>query len=164
MKNVVMHRRRDRNSRSRRSGFVMREERKCANIRRAGGFQQGVSTMCDYSLQHVRSRPAKVGDKLTTRDFGTRTRSEPACASTKVTCGEFVANLRRPRPDVLKAVVTHCGNSLLEAPSSAGQSPAPTLLAHYKPLRRLRLFRSRRRCMTTFFIAQWNPSDRPGLP
>ena len=24
--------------------------------------------MCDYSLQSVRSRPAKVGDKLTTRD------------------------------------------------------------------------------------------------
>ena len=30
--------------------------------------------MCDYSLQNVRSRPAKVGDKLTTRDFGTSTR------------------------------------------------------------------------------------------
>ena len=30
--------------------------------------------MCDYSLQHVRSRPAKVGDKLTTREFGTGTR------------------------------------------------------------------------------------------
>jgi hypothetical protein len=30
--------------------------------------------MCDYSLQDVRSRPAKVGDKLTTRDFGTCTR------------------------------------------------------------------------------------------
>ena len=30
--------------------------------------------MCDYSLQNVRSRPAKVGDKLTTRDFGTCTR------------------------------------------------------------------------------------------
>ena len=29
--------------------------------------------MCDYSLQNVRSRPAKVGDKLTTRDFGTCT-------------------------------------------------------------------------------------------
>ena len=29
--------------------------------------------MCDYSLQNVRSRPAKVGDKLTTRDFGTGT-------------------------------------------------------------------------------------------
>jgi hypothetical protein len=30
--------------------------------------------MCDYSLLHVRSRPAKVGDKLNTRDFGTGTR------------------------------------------------------------------------------------------
>ncbi len=30
--------------------------------------------MCDYSLAHVRSRPANVGDKLVTRDFGTGTR------------------------------------------------------------------------------------------
>jgi hypothetical protein len=30
--------------------------------------------MCDYSLHNVRSRPAKVGDKLSTRDFGTGTR------------------------------------------------------------------------------------------
>jgi hypothetical protein len=30
--------------------------------------------MCDYSLTNVKSRPAKVGDKLTTRDFGTGTR------------------------------------------------------------------------------------------
>jgi hypothetical protein len=30
--------------------------------------------MCDYSLHNVRSRPAKVGDKLTTRDFRTGTR------------------------------------------------------------------------------------------
>jgi hypothetical protein len=30
--------------------------------------------MCDYSLHSVRSRPAKVGDKLVTRDFGTGTR------------------------------------------------------------------------------------------
>lgn len=30
--------------------------------------------MCDYSLQNVSSRPAKVGDKLTTRDFGLGTR------------------------------------------------------------------------------------------
>jgi hypothetical protein len=30
--------------------------------------------MCDYSLQSVRSRAAKVGDRLTTRDFGTGTR------------------------------------------------------------------------------------------
>lgn len=26
--------------------------------------------MCDYSLHHVKTRPAKVGDKLTVRDFG----------------------------------------------------------------------------------------------
>ena len=30
--------------------------------------------MCDYSLQSILSRPAKVGDKLTTRNFGTGTR------------------------------------------------------------------------------------------
>ena len=29
--------------------------------------------MCDYSLQSIRSRPAKVGDILTTRVFGTGT-------------------------------------------------------------------------------------------
>ena len=29
--------------------------------------------MCDYSLHNVKSRPAKIGDKLTTRDFGTGT-------------------------------------------------------------------------------------------
>lgn len=30
--------------------------------------------MCDYSLATVASRPAKVGDKLNTRDFGVGTR------------------------------------------------------------------------------------------
>jgi hypothetical protein len=30
--------------------------------------------MCDYSLHNVKSRPAKVGNKLITRDFGTGTR------------------------------------------------------------------------------------------
>jgi hypothetical protein len=30
--------------------------------------------MCDFSLHSVKSRPAKVGDKLTTYDFGTGTR------------------------------------------------------------------------------------------
>jgi hypothetical protein len=84
MKNVVMHRRRDRNSRSRQSGLVMREERKCANILRAGGFQQEVPEMCDYSLQNVRSRPAKVGDKLTTRDFGTGTRGFAAAEDARM--------------------------------------------------------------------------------
>jgi hypothetical protein len=30
--------------------------------------------MCDYSLHSVRSRQAKIGDKLVTKDFGTGTR------------------------------------------------------------------------------------------
>jgi len=30
--------------------------------------------MCDYSLHHVKSRPAKIGDQLSTRDFGFGTR------------------------------------------------------------------------------------------
>jgi len=30
--------------------------------------------MCDYSLQSVKSRPAKIGDKLTTHNFYTGTR------------------------------------------------------------------------------------------
>jgi hypothetical protein len=30
--------------------------------------------MCDYSLHSVKSRPAKIADTLTTRDFGTGTR------------------------------------------------------------------------------------------
>jgi len=41
--------------------------------------------MCDYSLQSIRSRPAEVGDKLVTKDFGTGTRgfaavSDPSTA------------------------------------------------------------------------------------
>jgi hypothetical protein len=30
--------------------------------------------MCDYSLQNVKSRPATIGDKLVTHNFGTGTR------------------------------------------------------------------------------------------
>jgi hypothetical protein len=30
--------------------------------------------MCDYSLHHVKSRPANIGDKLITRNFNTGTR------------------------------------------------------------------------------------------
>ena len=40
--------------------------------------------MCDYSLQSVKSRPAKVGDKLTTRDFGTGTRGFAAAEDNAV--------------------------------------------------------------------------------
>ena len=42
--------------------------------------------MCDYSLHNFRSRPAKVGDKLTTRNFNTGTRgfAAPEDVSTAV--------------------------------------------------------------------------------
>ena len=40
----------------------------------ADGASKGVPEMCDFSLHSVRSRPAKVADKLVTRDFGTGTR------------------------------------------------------------------------------------------
>jgi hypothetical protein len=42
--------------------------------------------MCDYSLHNVKSRRAKVGDKLTTRNFNTGTRgfAAPEDASTAV--------------------------------------------------------------------------------
>jgi hypothetical protein len=40
--------------------------------------------MCDYSLHSVKSRPAKIGDKLTTRDFGTGTRGFAASENQSV--------------------------------------------------------------------------------
>ncbi len=40
--------------------------------------------MCDYSLHNVKSRPAKVDDKLTTRDFGTGTRGFAASEDTSM--------------------------------------------------------------------------------
>src|SRR6516165_6576548 len=53
----------------------MRRKKKKRKIALAEGVsQRGSSEMCDYSLHRVNSRPAKVGDKLTTRDIGTGTR------------------------------------------------------------------------------------------
>ena len=40
--------------------------------------------MCDYSLHSVKSRRAKIGDKLTTRDFGTGTRGFAASEDVNV--------------------------------------------------------------------------------
>jgi hypothetical protein len=68
--------------------------------------------MCDYSLHHVKTRPAKVSDKLTTRNFGTGTRgfsaSEDAtvavCVSpgTELSFADAVRITRRnPWPDVI---------------------------------------------------------------
>ena len=40
--------------------------------------------MCDYSLHSVKSRPAKVGDKLTTHNFGMGTRGFAAAEDMNV--------------------------------------------------------------------------------
>ena len=40
--------------------------------------------MCDYSLHNVASRPAKVGDRLTTRDFGTGTHGFAASEDARI--------------------------------------------------------------------------------
>jgi hypothetical protein len=40
--------------------------------------------MCDYSLHNVKSRPARVGDQLTTRDFGTGTHGFAAAEDASV--------------------------------------------------------------------------------
>jgi len=54
--------------------------------------------MCDYSLHSIKSRPAKIGDKLTTRDFGTGTRgfaaSENASVAVCVLAGTELAFAR----------------------------------------------------------------------
>ena len=50
------------------------------------GTTEEVFSMCDYSLHNVKSRPAQVGDKLTTRNFNTGTRgfAAPEDVSTAV--------------------------------------------------------------------------------
>jgi len=50
------------------------------------GTTEEVFSMCDYSLHNVKSRPAKVGDRLTTSNFNTGTRgfAAPEDSSTAV--------------------------------------------------------------------------------
>ena len=50
----------------------------------AEGLSLGESEMCDYSLHSIKSRPAKIGDKLTTHDFGTGTRGFAASENPSV--------------------------------------------------------------------------------
>jgi hypothetical protein len=70
--------------------------------------------MCDYSLHSVKTRPAKVGDKLVTRSFGTGTRgfsaSEDASVAVCVLPGtelSFTAEARRLRLWPWTKTVTH---------------------------------------------------------
>jgi hypothetical protein len=50
----------------------------------AEGLSLGESEMCDYSLHSIKSRPAKISDKLTTHDFGTGTRGFAASENPSV--------------------------------------------------------------------------------
>jgi hypothetical protein len=80
------------------------------------GDNRGVFSMCDYSLHSVKSRPAKVGDKLTTRNFNTGTRgfaaSEDSSVAVCVLPGTELAFVRavscRPRGFSWKAsIINH---------------------------------------------------------
>jgi hypothetical protein len=51
---------------------------------RLRGFPKGGPGCCDYSLHSVKSRPAKVGDKLITLNFGTGTHGFSASESPSV--------------------------------------------------------------------------------
>jgi hypothetical protein len=60
--------------------------------------------MCDYSLHNVASRPAKVGDRLTTRDFGTGTRGFAASEDARVAKeGQEAVVLQLPMPRQMNA-------------------------------------------------------------
>jgi hypothetical protein len=58
---------------------------------KSGGWDNnGAFSMCDYSLHNVMSRPAKVGDKLTTHQFSSGTTGFAAPEDAKMavcTCG-----------------------------------------------------------------------------
>ncbi len=70
--------------------------------------------MCDYSLHSVRSRPAKVGDKLVTKDFGTGTRGFASVADLTTAVCVLLHGLERPVFDQIAA----CAANTNAAPDS----------------------------------------------
>src|SRR5258707_869077 len=52
--------------------------------------------MCDYSLHSVRTRPAKVGEKLVTHNFGTGTRGFAAPEDTSVAIARAIFTKAQP--------------------------------------------------------------------
>jgi hypothetical protein len=59
--------------------------------------------MCDFSLQSIRSRPAKVGDTLTTYDFGTGTRGFAAVDDPELAVCVCCQERSWPSPGKLRA-------------------------------------------------------------
>ena len=67
---------------AKRFGLLHRPE--MAKLELAEGLSMESSDMCDYSLHSVKSRPARVGDKITTHDFRTGTRGFAAAEDANV--------------------------------------------------------------------------------
>src|SRR5215475_1008640 len=83
----------------------MRQPREAAKLIVAEGATRSAHSMCDYSLHSVNTRPAQVGDKLTSRLFETGTRGFCAPEDTSVavcvlpgTELSFTEEVRRLRP------------------------------------------------------------------
>ena len=85
--------------------------------------------MCDYSLEHVKSRPAKVGDKLTTRNFllGTRgfSASEDASVAVCVLPGTELSFHRRSYARAAVAVAKECAYPSQDRDLPANQPAQP---------------------------------------
>ena len=82
--------------------------------------------MCDFSLHHVKSRPAKVGDRFTTHDFGRGTRgfaaSEDANTAVCILPGtELSFDAEGPVPAPRSVWVAHENSQLQDCHLSANQ-------------------------------------------
>ena len=98
--------------------------------------------MCDYSLHNVKTRPAKVSDKLSTRNFGTGTRGFSASEDHSVAvcvlpgtelsfADEIKITRRNPWPDV-HFEIPRLGQNLLAFLGSCHQMDAPLLSAAFR--------------------------------
>ena len=79
--------------------------------------------MCDYSLHNVKTRPAKVGDRLITRDFGTDAR---LLCTGRCEHGGLRAARGRSCPSQMKLGAYVCGRGVrtlsTTRPQSSGKS------------------------------------------
>ena len=83
--------------------------------------------MCDYSLHNVKTRPAKVGDKLITRDFGT---GSPAKARTTRSLWPAAAMASPIRPAVSGATCCSTRTSATAAYPAPQSATGPGGSAH----------------------------------
>ncbi len=84
--------------------------------------------MCDYSLHSVRSRPATIGDKLMTKNFGTGTRGfAPVTDASTAVCVlpgtelAFASEVRHP-DWTIRSLIKGARVKRLIRPRSSGRS------------------------------------------